>query len=992
MLTSMCSTQRIAYRRSRIVRRVGFTASLVLASLATLRAASAQSGASSQIRFEPYTLVTRAHGSIDAELGVLDVPRRHAVPNGPAQTLRVVRLRAIRATPGIAPVIYLAGGPGGSGIEAARGGRWPVFDAVRQHADVILLDQRGTGRSDPPPSCPRPAAAPLHNDSLITEARYVATVQQETSRCVAWWRGQGVDLAAYTTVESAHDIDALRRALGVEQVSLWGMSYGTHLALATLRLHPTVVQRVVLMGTEGPDHTWKDPRDADAILGRLSAWSAKDPVARTMTPDLQRSLRDAVQSLAKRPLTGTVQGPPGVGGPMVIGAFDLQLAVAAALGRTQTASLVPVMLSQVQQGDASLVAQLVSGLRDAVLRPAAMPLAMDLASGASRARRSLVQNGERRSVLGSALNFPWTTLEAADFGVPDLGDAFRAPLRSATPTLFISGSMDGRTPPSNADEVRRGFRRATTLLLDGAGHDDDLWVASPRIAEVLARFLNGETVASDTITTPMLRVPAPPAGAETPASASARAPAAASAPPADRVASALLDRAIARMGGDSALRAITTMRMDLLTQWQRTTFAEHPYPDQPSFERNSDLRNYALKGWRNVRMPLTGGTFVDIVRDTVAARSFNGPGGTPTVMPLNIAYITERREQFAFAPEQMLLLARKAGDLHAQRDTSIDGVIHARVFATVDGFPSTWFLRRTDGLPALVRFVADETNDFGLASWGVMSVEIWFSNWTRVPPGVFLPRQRDIRRVGRPYKRITALAITVNAPAPADSFAISDEMAARYLATERRPMWQLPFDSVRVTADHFVVFPQLVGSAGAVRIGGGWVLFETAQSEGSLPTIDAWLTRATGVGLAAGVVARPGMGNGGARWFARSNRALYVAPGTRAVVQSLLATDPTSIAGSAKAVGKTAPRTAMVVPTTPRWVRVGNDSLWLEAIDLPDAPGVLTAYSPTHRWVYSPMLGVPNYKPEYDALLARWRARGWIVEWQGSLRGVRAPI
>jgi len=183
-----------------------------------------------------------------------------------------------------------------------------------------------------------------------------------------------------------------------------------------------------------------------------------------------------------------------------------------------------------------------------------------------------------------------------------------------------------------------------------------------------------------------------------------------------------------------------------------------------------------------------------------------------------------------------------------------------------------------------------------------------------------------------------------------------------------------------------------VGSAGAVRIGGGWVLFETAQSEGSLPTIDAWLTRATGVGLAAGVVARPGMGNGGARWFARSNRALYVAPGTRAVVQSLLATDPTSIAGSAKAVGKTAPRTAMVVPTTPRWVRVGNDSLWLEAIDLPDAPGVLTAYSPTHRWVYSPMLGVPNYKPEYDALLARWRARGWIVEWQGSLRGVRAPI
>lgn len=962
---------------SKLSRRSALALSL-LASLPAQAVAMTRSSVPSQIRFEPFKLVTRAHGSIDAELGALDVPRRYATPNGPTQTLRVVRLRAIRATPGVAPVIYLAGGPGGSGIEAARGGRWPVFDAVRQHADVILLDQRGTGRSDPPPSCPRPAAAALRSDSLITAARYVAAVKQETSRCVAWWQSQGVDLAAYTTVESAHDIDALRRALAIEQVSLWGMSYGTHLALATLRLHPTAVQRVVLMGTEGPDHTWKDPRDADLMLRRLSAWAAKDPAARTMTPDLQRSLREALLSLTKRPLTGTVQGPPGVAGPMVIGAFDLQLAVAGALGRTQTASLIPVMLSQVQQGDASLVAQLVSGLRDAVLRPAAMPLAMDLASGASPARQAVVSSGERQSVLGSALNFPWTALGAADFGVPDLGDAFRAPLRSDVPTLFISGSMDGRTPPTNADAIRRGFRRSSTLLLDGAGHDDDLWVATPRVADALAQFLNGETVASDTIVTPMLRIPGPPPGAEAPASAT----------PADPVAATLLDRAITRMGGDSALRAITTMRMDLLTQWQRTSFAEHPYPDQPSFERNSDLRNYALKGWRNVRMPLTGGTFVDIVRDTVAARSFNGPGGAPTTMPLNIAYITERREQFAFAPEQMLLLARKATDLRAQRDTVIDGVAHGRVSATVDGFASAWFLRRTDGLPTLVRFVADETNDFGLASWGVMPVEIWFSNWTRVPPGVFLPRQRDVRRVGRPYKRITALTITVNAPAPADSFAVSEEMATRYLVTERRPMWQLPFDSVRVIADHFVSFPQLVGSAGAVRIGGGWVLFETAQSEGSLPTIDAWLSRETGAKLLAGVVARPGMGNGGARWFARTGRPLYVAPGTRAVVQSLLTTDP----AKTSAPGKTPARPAMVVPTTSRWVRVGSDSLWLEAIDLPDAPGVLTAYSPTHRWIYSPMLGVPNYKPEYDALLARWRARGWTIEWQGSLRGLRAPI
>lgn len=467
----------------------------------------------SPIRFEPYQLVTRAHGTIDAELGVLEVPRRHDQPDGPTQTLRMVRLRAVHPTAGAAPVIYLAGGPGGSGVDAARGGRWSVFDAVRQHVDVILLDQRGTGRSDPPPACPRSGIAPLRNDSVMTEAHYLDAVRRETTRCVTWWRSQGVDPGAYTTLESARDLDMIRRALGVPQVSLWGMSYGTHLALATLRRFPHAIQRAVLMGTEGPDHTLKDPRDADLLLRRLAEWTARDTIARTLTPDLEQALRDALRSLEARPLLAMVPGPPGVGGPMMIGAFDLQLVVAVALGRTQTASLVPVMLAMVQQGDASLVAQLIGGLREGVLRPAAMSLAMDLASGATAARRRLVMKGEQQSVLGRALNFPWMALNAAEYGVPDLGDAFRAPVRSDVPTLFVSGTMDGRTPPANADEVRRGFPHSFTLLLDGAGHDDDLWLASPRIAPVLSRFFSGDRIRSETIVTPLLRIPAPPGSA-----------------------------------------------------------------------------------------------------------------------------------------------------------------------------------------------------------------------------------------------------------------------------------------------------------------------------------------------------------------------------------------------------------------------------------------------------------------------------------------------
>ena len=86
---------------------------------------------------------------------------------------------------------------------------------------------------------------------------------------------------------------------------------------------------------------------------------------------------------------------------------------------------------------------------------------------------------------------------------------------------------------------------------------------------------------------------------------------------------ALLDRTIARMGGDSALRAIRTVRLDVMTQWARTSFANRPFTDQPSYERNVELRDYASGAWRNTRNFFGAGPslpIVDVVRDTIAVR------------------------------------------------------------------------------------------------------------------------------------------------------------------------------------------------------------------------------------------------------------------------------------------------------------------------------------------------------------------------------------
>lgn len=441
----------------------------------------------------------------------------------------------------------------------------------------------------------------------------------------------------------------------------------------------------------------------------------------------------------------------------------------------------------------------------------------------------------------------------------------------------------------------------------------------------------------------------------------------------------LLDRSIARMGGDSALRSVRTLRLDMLTQWLRTTFAERPFADLPSYERNVELRDYGTASWRNTRYfsptaPTPG--VVDVVRDTVAARLMpRAQGAAPTWGPLNVAYVDERRELFAFAPERLVLALRADPAVRTLADTTLDGVTHARLAATVDGWPAVVHFRRDDALPTMVRFRADETNDFGLAPWGEHEVEFWYSGWFRHASGVVLPRQRDVQRVGRPYKRMTLLATSVNAEAPADSFAVSDSVATAFLASERRPMWRMDLEGVaRLEREGMVTFPPMVGSFGAVLVGGRWLVLESGQAVGAMELAAAWLGRHGGGAPVGGAVAtNPGTGNGGAPWFVSRRLPLFGAPGAMATL-----------------VKVTGSRAGITAIATPRWVRFGTDSLWMEPLNVPDMQGTMAVYSPTLRWLWMPFTGSPLHAPEQAAVIAGLERRGLPVAWLGGPRGTVA--
>ena len=441
-------------------------------SLCSLGAAHAQS--TTALSWEPFSLKPRGQPEVAAERAQLKVPLRHAQPAGASITLNVVRLLALQPRADAAPVVYLAGGPGGSGVSAALGARWPIFAAVRRERDVILLDQRGTGASSPPPACPHkvevdPARGYGH-------AELLSAFQNNAARCMAFWRDKGLDPNAFNTAESAADLGALQRALRAPALGLWGMSYGTHLALAALKQPGLNVDRLLLMGTEGPDQTIKLPLDADALLAQIGS--------ATGAPDLVARLRKWVDKLAQEPIR--VAQPQ----PMVITGFDLQLVAAGMLGRRQTATMLPLLLQELEAGGSNTLAQTLARLAQAAQSPALMPLAMDIASGISPARRAKVREQELRSVLGAAMNFPFPQI-GEGLGVADLGEAFRADPKTDRPTQFVSGELDGRTPPSNVSAIERGFSKRGHWLVEGAGHDDELWLTSSQLAELIVQFFNG---------------------------------------------------------------------------------------------------------------------------------------------------------------------------------------------------------------------------------------------------------------------------------------------------------------------------------------------------------------------------------------------------------------------------------------------------------------------------------------------------------------------
>jgi pimeloyl-ACP methyl ester carboxylesterase len=450
----------------------------LLGALIVPAAAAAQPSAPT-LRIEPYTFRLADGTELAAERGRFTVPEDRRDPRSRRIEIGFVRFRSTNPNPG-APIVYLAGGPGGSGVATARGPRQPIFLALRQVADVIALDQRGVGLSNHIPPCT--AERRLEPTAVLSEATLAAYYRETLQSCVVRWRAAGVAVNGYTTEQSAEDLEDLRRALGVRRIDLWGISYGTHLAMATMRRHPGSIGRVALASAEGMDQTVKLPARVDAafaridtVLGggltermrRIHARFDAEPQAFTFAGEDGASVTFLADSFPLRMMAGFVAKNPD-GYAQLAGAY-------AALEAGQTRPLAPLIWDFFYRNPLSI----------------GMGELMDVASGVSEARLAAVRGQAEGSLAGMAVNFPMPQLRGAVPGL-DLGDRFRREIRSGHPVLLFEGDLDVRTPLEEQAAATSGLANIQRIRFRNGGHD--LFESHPQVPAILTAFFSGRPV------------------------------------------------------------------------------------------------------------------------------------------------------------------------------------------------------------------------------------------------------------------------------------------------------------------------------------------------------------------------------------------------------------------------------------------------------------------------------------------------------------------
>lgn len=410
---------------------------------------------------------------LPAKCATLSVPEDREHPQGKHIGLHIAVLASRATHPQPDALFYIAGGPGQAAgeayVETAA-----AFARVRGQRDIVLVDQRGTGGSNRL-DCP---ASP--DGGVSGDAGLAAAVQA----CLKQLPG---DPRFYTTSAAVQDLDAVRAALGYPSVNLYGISYGTRVALEYLREFPDRTRSVVLDGVVPADLALGPAvsLDAQRALGLIFDRCVRDAACHQAFGDLPASFARLQQDLSAHPARVELRDP--LTGAARTGELRWEQAAGAVRlmsYQSETAALLPLLIHQAgAAGDYAplmgdqlifteeLSSTLAAGMANAVLCTEDAPF-----YGDDPATRKSLQD----TYLG-AVTMDVLVKACRDWPKGVIARDFKQPVVSAKPVLLLSGEDDPITPPANAARAARTLSNSLSLVVPGQGHGNVFRGCLPRL-------------------------------------------------------------------------------------------------------------------------------------------------------------------------------------------------------------------------------------------------------------------------------------------------------------------------------------------------------------------------------------------------------------------------------------------------------------------------------------------------------------------------------
>lgn len=379
------------------------------------------------------------------------------------------------------PILYLTGGPGSpTDLERQEDIEfWVKWLEINDWPhDFVLFDQRGTGLSQPQLLCPDiiPQARNILSKSLTLEEQ-LSLEMKAIKQCYQRLHDSNIELSDYTTTNSSRDVGDLMEALGGTDWNLYGVSYGTRLGLTVLRDYPERLRSVILDSVYPPEisELLEMPFLYDNVLTNLFASCKADEECNSSSPNLESSFQKLLAQLGEAPVKLMVLEPDSEQPlPVVLNDHRFMNLVFQALYRWDFIEILPSAIESAERGDYEplipLVEDYVALLLDSNFSDAVYLSVECHDSFPETTQAEFMAQVARFPRVSQFVNQYWDYDLCQIWQIGHANQAFREPITSDIPTLFLSGEYDPITPPIWAKKVATRFSHGYVFVFPGIGH------------------------------------------------------------------------------------------------------------------------------------------------------------------------------------------------------------------------------------------------------------------------------------------------------------------------------------------------------------------------------------------------------------------------------------------------------------------------------------------------------------------------------------------